>query len=170
MSARHCPVFLLLVAGAVSAAQEVEALGSPLAALDRTRYSCTTNAEHTLCRPAGNSLDHLGLPFLGMTLEYRGELLQRTTVLFDEAHFADIESRLTARFGTPEHHDERLRAGMAGTITNRIRVWRGGGEIAMLEQYSEKISTSALRYLAADDYRELMRSRDAMRVRGTRDL
>lgn len=170
MSARCWPLSLLLVAEVVSGAQEVEALGSRLAALDRARYSCTKNGAHTLCRPAGKSLDHLGLPLLGMTLEYRGELLQRATVLFDETHFADIESRLTARFGTPEHHDERLRAGMAGTITNRIRVWHSGGDVAMLEQYSEKITTSALRYLAADDYQELMRSRDSLRVRGTRDL
>jgi len=170
VSARPCPVFLLLVAEAVSGAQEVEKLGSQLAALDRARYSCTTNGAHTVCRPAANSLDHLGLPVVRMTLEYRGELLQRKTVVFDETHFGYIESRLTARFGTPEHHDERLRAGMAGTIINRIRVWRSGGDIAMLEQYSEKITTSALRYLAADDYQKLMRSRDSMRVRGTRDL
>lgn len=170
MSAQRWPVFLLLVTGAVSGAQEVEALGSRLAALDRARYSCTKNGAHTLCRPTGGSLDHLGLPFLGMTLEYRGELLQRTTVLFDETRFAEVESRLTALFGTPEHHDERLRAGMAGTIINRIRVWRSGGDVAMFEQYAEKITTSALRYLPADDYAELMRSRDSMRVRGTRDL
>ena len=59
---------------------------------------------------------------------------------------------------------------MAGTIVNRVRVWRREGNIAMLEQYFGKITTCALRYLAPDDYRELMRSRDAVRVRGTRDL
>jgi hypothetical protein len=40
----------------------------------------------------------------------------------------------------------------------------------MLEQFSGKITSSALRYLTSDDYRELMRARDAVRVRGTRDL
>ena len=170
MIARRCTVLLLLVAGAVGGGQEVEAQGSQLADLDRALYSCTQDGEQTLCRAAGTSLDHLGVPILGMTVEYHGELLQRTTVLLDEARFAELESRLTTRFGTPENHDEQLRAGMAGTIINRVRVWRSGGDIAMLEQYSGKITTSVLRYLTVDDYRQFMRSRDAMRVRGMRDL
>ena len=59
---------------------------------------------------------------------------------------------------------------MAGAIVNRVRVWRRDGSVAMLEQFSGKITSSALRYLTSDDYRELMRARDAVRVRGTRDL
>jgi hypothetical protein len=170
VSARHRTAFLLLVAGAASGAQDIEALGSRLSDLDRRLYSCAENVAHTLCRAGGKSLEHLGLPVLGMALEYRAELLNRTTVMFDEARFADVEGRLTARFGAPEVHDEQLRSGMAGAIVNRVRVWRGNGNVAMLEQFSGKITSSALRYLTADDYRELMRARDAVRVRGTRDL
>ena len=170
MSARHCPAVLLLIAAAVSSAQDVAAIGSRLADLDRGFYSCARTGALTLCRPAGKSLEHMGLPVLEITLEYRGEFLDRTTVRFGEGRFAEVERRLAERFGAPENHDEQLRAGMAGTIVNQIRVWRNGGDIAMLEQYSGKITTSALRYLASDGYRELMRSRDAMRIRGTRDL
>lgn len=170
MSARPCVVFCLLVAGTASGAQGIEALGSRLADLDHGLYSCAETAAHTLCRSGGKSLEHLGLPVLGMMLEYRGELLNQTTILFDEAQFADIEGRLTARFGAAEVHDEQLRSGMAGAIVNRVRVWRRDGNVAMLEQFSGKITSSALRYLTTDDYRELMRTRDAVRVRGTRDL
>ena len=170
MSGRVCAVFLLLVAGAASGAQGIEALGSRLADLDRRLYSCAETGAHTLCRAVGKSLEHLGLPVLGMTLEYRGELLNRTTVLFDEARFAQIERSLTARFGAPEIHDEQLRSGMAGAFVNRVRVWRRDVNVAMLEQYYGKITSSALRYLSQDDFRELMRARDAERIRGTRDL
>ncbi len=170
MSARHCSVFLLLVAGTASGARGIEPPGSRLADLDRTLYSCAETGAGTLCRARGKYLEHLGLPVLGMTLEYRGEFLNRTTILFDEAQFAEAEGRLTARFGAPEAHDEQLRSGMAGAIVNRVRVWRNGGNVVMLEQFSGKITSSALRYLTPDDYRELMRARDAVRVRGTRDL
>jgi len=170
VSARFCAVFLLLVAGAASGAQGIEALGSRLADLDRRLYSCAETGAHTLCRAGGKSLEHLGLPVLGMTLEYRGELLHRTTVLFNEARFAEVEGCLAARFGAPEDHDEQFRSGMAGGIVNLVRVWRRDGNVVMLEQFSGKITSSALRYLTSDDYRELMRARDAARVRGTRDL
>jgi hypothetical protein len=163
-------MFLLLVAAAPAGAQGIEALGSRLSGLDRRTYSCDETGTRTLCRAGGKSLEHLGLPALGMTLEYRGELLNRTTVLFDEARFAEVEGGLTARLGAPEVHDEQLRSGMAGAIVNRVRVWRRDGSVAMLEQFSGKITSSALRYLTSDDYRELMRARDAVRVRGTRDL
>ena len=59
---------------------------------------------------------------------------------------------------------------MAGAFVNRVRVWRRDGNVTMLEQYYGKITISALRYLTQDDFRELMRARDAERVRGTRDL
>ena len=170
MSPRHCAGFLFLLAGAASGAQGIEALGSPLSALDRGLYTCAGTGVNTQCRANGKPLEHLGLPVLGVTLEYRSELLNRTTVLFDEARFAQIERSLTARFGTPEIHDEQLRSGMAGAFVNRVRVWRRDGNVAMLEQYSGKITSSALRYLTQDDFRELMRARDAERVRGTRDL
>jgi hypothetical protein len=161
---------VLLVAGAAAGAQDIEALGSRLSDLDRKIYSCAETGVHTVCRTGRQPLEHLGFPVLGMTLEYRAELLNRTTVLFDEALFAQVEGRLTARFGASEVHDEQLRSGMAGAIVNRVRVWQRNGNVAMLEQFSGKITISALRYLTADDYRELMRARDAVRVRGTRDL
>jgi len=44
-----------------------------------------------------------------------------------------------------EVHDEQLRSGMAGAIVNRVRVWRNGGNVVMLEQFSGKITSSALR-------------------------
>ena len=91
-------------------------------------------------------------------------------MVFDEARFSEVEERLTARYEAPEVHDEQLRSGMAGTIVNRVRVWRSHGNVVMLEQFSGKITSSALRYLTTDGYRELMRARDAVRVRGTRDL
>ena len=170
MSPWHCAGFLFLLTGAASGAQDIEALGSPLSALDRELYMCAGTGVNTQCRARGKPLEHLGLPVLGVTLEYRSELLNRTTVLFDEARFAQIEGSLTARFGAPEIHDEQLRSGMAGAFVNRVRVWRRDGNVAMLEQYSGKITSSALRYLTQDDFRELMRARDAERVRGTRDL
>jgi len=170
VSTRHCTALLLLVAGAASGAQGIDALGSRLSDLDRRLYSCAETGAQTLCRAGGKSLEHLGLPVLGLTLEYRGELLNRTTVLFNEARFAEVEGGLMARFGAPEEHDEQLRSGMAGAIVNRVRVWRRDGKVVMLEQFSGKITSSALRYLTSDDYRELMRARDAVRVRGTRDL
>ena len=170
MSARHCTLFLLLVAGAAFSGQGIKAPGSRLSDLDRTLYTCTGSGAVTLCRAEGKAPEHLGLPVLGMTLEYRGELLNRTTVLFDEARFAEVEDRLTGQFGAPEVHDEQLRSGMAGAIVNRVRVWRRDANVAMLEQFSGKITSSALRYLTADDYRDLMRTRDAARVRGSRDL
>jgi len=166
----HCAGFLLLLTGTVSGAQGIEALGSQLSALDRGLYTCAGTGVKTQCRARGKSLEHLGLPVLGVTLEYRSELLNRTTVLFDEARFAQIEESLTARFGAPEIHDEQLRSGMAGAIVNRVRVWRSHGNVVMLEQFSGKITSSALRYLTTDGYRELMRARDAGRIRGTRDL
>lgn len=170
MSPRHCAGFLFLLAGTASGAQGIEVLGSPLSALDRGRYKCAGASVNTQCRANGMPLDHLGLPVLGVTLEYRSELLKRTTVLFDEARFVQVEDSLTARFGVPEIHDEQLRSGMAGAFVNRVRVWRRDGNVVMLEQYSGKITSSALRYLTPDDYRELMRVRDSGRVRGTRDL
>jgi hypothetical protein len=166
----HCAGFLFLLTGTVSGAQGIEALGSQLSELDRGLFTCAGTSVNTQCRARGKPLEHLGLPVLGVTLEYHSELLNRTTVLFDEARFAQIERSLTARFGTPEIHDEQLRSGMAGAFVNRVRVWRREASVAMLEQYSGKITSSALRYLTPDDYRELMRARDAERVRGTRDL
>lgn len=170
MSARHFPVLLLLIAGVVSGAQAVSAIGSRLSDLDGGNYSCERAGALTRCRAEGQPLDHLGLPVLGMTLEYCGELLDRTTVLFDEGRFADVLGRLTDRFGAPEIHDEQLRSGMAGAFVNRVRVWRRDGNVTMLEQYDGKITISALRYLTPGDFRELMRARDAGRIRGTRDL
>jgi hypothetical protein len=160
----------LLIAGAASGAPGIETPGSQLSDLDRTLYSCARDGALTLCRAGGKSLEHLGLPVLGLTLEYRGDVLSRTTVLFDEAHFSEVEDRLTARYKAPEVHDEQLRSGMAGAIVNRVRVWRSDSEVVMLEQFSGKITSSALRYLTTDGYRELMRARDAARVRGVRDL
>ena len=170
MNARYYPMFLLLIAGTASGAQAIESLGSRLSDLDRTLYSCARNGALTLCRAEGKSLEHLGFPVLGTTLEYRGGVLNCTTVIFDEARFSDVEDRLTVRYQAPEVHDEQLRSGMAGSIVNRVRVWRSGGNVVMLEQFSGKITSSALRYLTTDGYRELMRARDAVRVRGTRDL
>ena len=170
MSPWHCAGLLFLLIGTVSGEQGIEALGSQLSALERGLYTCAGTSLNTQCRANGKPLEHLGLPVLGVTLEYRSELLNRTMVLFDEARFAEVEGRLTARFGAPELHDEQLRSGMAGAIVNRVRVWRRDGNVVMLEQFSGKITSSALRYLTADDYRQLMRARDAVRVRGTRDL
>lgn len=159
-----------MLAGGASGAQGIEALGSRLSGLDRGIYSCAGTGVNTQCRAVGESLEYLGLPVLAVTLEFRGELLNRTTVLFEETRFAQAEGSLTARLGPPEMHDEQLRSGMAGAFANRVRVWRSEGNVVMLEQYSGKITRSALRYLTQADYRELMRARDAMRVRGTRDL
>jgi len=170
MSGLVFAVSLLVITVAASAAQNIEVPGSRLSSLDRALFSCIETEALTLCRAQGKSLEHLNLPVMGITLEYREELLNRTTVLFDETRFADVENRLTARFGTPEVHDEQLRSGMAGTLVNRIRVWGGGGKVVMLEQFSGKITSSALRYLTPDDYRELVRARNAVRVRGKRDL
>lgn len=170
MSQWHCAGFLLLLTGVASGAQGIDALGSRLSGLDRGLYTCTGTGASTQCHANGKSLEYLGLPVLGVTLEYRSELLNRTTVLFDEARFAQIAGSLTARFGVPQIHDEQLRSGMAGAFVNRVRVWCRDGTVAMLEQYSGKITRSALRYLTRDDYRELMRARDAVRIRGTRDL
>ena len=170
MSPWHCAGFLFLLTGAASGAHDIEALGSRLSEMDRGLYTCAGTSVNTQCRAYGKPLEYLGLPVLGVTLEYRSELLNRTTVLFDEPRFAQIEGSLTARFGAPEIHDEQLRSGMAGAFVNRVRVWHRDGNVAMLEQYSGKITSSALRYLTPDDYRELMRARDAERVRGTRDL
>jgi hypothetical protein len=166
----HCAGFLFLLTGTVSGAQGIEALGSQLSDLDRGLYTCAGTSVNTQCRAHGKPLEHLGLPVLGVTLEYRSELLNRTMVLFDEARFAQIEGSLTARFGAPETHDEQLRSGMAGAFVNRVRVWRRGGNVTMLEQYYGKITSSALRYLTQDDFREIMHARDAERIRGTRDL
>lgn len=170
MSPWHCAALFLLAAGAASGAQGIEALGSRLSDLDRRMYLCAGTGAKTLCRAGRGSLEHLGLPVLEMTLEYRGELLKRTTVLLDETRFAELERRLTAQYGAPEVDDEQLRSGMAGAIVNKVRVWRKGGNVVMLEQFFVKITSSALRYLSTDDYRELMRSRDAARVHGARDL
>ncbi len=68
-------MFLLLVAAAAAGAQGTEALGSRLSDLDRSAYSCTEVGARTLFRARGKSLEHLGLPILRMTLEYRAELL-----------------------------------------------------------------------------------------------
>ncbi len=74
------------------------------------------------------------------------------------------------RFGAPEVHDDRLRSGMAGAIVNQVRVWHRDANVVMLEQFSGKITSSALRYLSSDGYRDLMRARDTVRLHGIRDL
>ena len=133
MSPRNCGAFLFLLTGTVSGAQGIDALGSQLSELDRGLFTCAGTSVNTQCQARGKPLEHLGLPVLGVTLEYRSELLNRTTVLFDEPRFAQIEGSLTARFGAPEIHDEQLRSGMAGAFVNRVRVWRRDGNVAMLD-------------------------------------
>lgn len=170
MIARTAAAAVLLVTGAAFGADDTGVLGSPLSGIDRTVYSCFTSTARTICKAGGGGMEHLGLPVLTVTREYRDELLRSMTVMFDEARFADVERRMSARLGAAESADERLRSGMAGVITNRVRIWRSGSAVIVLEQFAEKITRSALRYLTEADYAELMRRRDAARVRGARDL
>jgi hypothetical protein len=160
----------LLAAAIAAASPGIVSIGAPLSGLDRGDHDCKMMEKQVVCQRSGTEIRYRGLGALAMTLEYEEELLRRVTVLFDEAQFAEVEHRLDADFGTGEAHDEKLRTGMAGAIVNRIRVWRAGGETLMFEQFSGRISTSALHVLSEADFETEMRRREASRVRGMRDL
>lgn len=160
----------LLGAAAEEPLREIASIGSPLSSLDRGAYDCSVIAERTLCQRSGPGIRYCGLVALAMTFEYEKELLRRIRVLFDEAQFAELARRMDAEFGTGEAHDEKLRTGMAGSIVNRIRVWRDAAEVVMLEQFSGRISTSALHIFSSADFDAEMRNRRAARARGMRDL
>lgn len=166
---------LVLAAGATavlaageSTAEEV--IGSPLSALDRGAYDCRERGNRLICQAQGGPLRFRGLPALAMTLEYDAELLRQVTVQFDERQFEDEVRRLEADFGAGAVHDEKIRAGMAGVIVNRIRAWHGRGQVQMLEQFSDRIDVSGLHIFSAQDFEAEMFRRQATRVRGLRDL
>lgn len=160
----------LLAAAIAAASPGIAPIGAPLSGLDRADHDCKSIEKRVLCQRSGSEIRYRGLGALAMTLEYEEELLRRVTVLFDEAQFAEVVRRLDADFGVGEAHDEKLRTGMAGAIVNRIRVWHAGGETLMFEQFSGRISTSALHVLSEADFAAEMRGREASRVRGMRDL
>jgi hypothetical protein len=155
---------------AAAAAQSIDDLGKSLSELDSSAYGCRASGSRTVCRRNEQDLMHLGLPALAVTLEYEHELLGQVTVMFDERYFADVEIRLNSSFGVAEPRDEKLRSGMAGILVNRVRVWRRASGFVMLEQFAEKVTRSALRYLTTAEYAALVQRRNAARIRGIRDL
>jgi len=165
-------LMLAAAATAVFAAGEstAMAIGSPLSALDRDAYDCRDQGNRVICQAKGGPLQFRGLAALAMTLEYDPELLRQVTVQFDEGRFEDAVLRLEADFGAGAVHDEKIRAGMAGVIINRIRAWHDRGQVQMLEQFSDRIGVSALHILSATDFEAEMLGRQATRVHGLRDL
>ena len=164
---------LVLAAGAtavLAAGESTARIGSSLSALDRGAYDCRERGDRQICQARGGTLRCRGLAVLAMTLEYEAELLRQVTVQFDEGQFEDAVRQLEADFGAGAVHDEKIRAGMAGVIINRIRAWHERGQVQMLEQFSHGIGVSALYILSATDFETEMRRRQAMRVRGLRDL
>ena len=165
---------LMLAAGAttVFAVDEstAKAIGSPLSALDRGAYDCRDQGNRVSCQAQGGPLRFRGLAALAMTLEYDSELLRQVTVQFDERQFEAVLRQLEAEYGAGAAHDEKIRAGMAGVIINRIRAWHERGQVQMLEQFSGRIGVSALHIFSATDFEAEMLWRQAARVRGLRDL
>lgn len=165
---------LMLAAGvtAVFAADKLTttAIGSPLSALDAGAYDCRDQGTRVVCQAQDGPLRFRGLAALAMTLEYDSELLRRVTVQFDERQFEDALGQLEADFGAGAVHDEKIRAGMAGVIVNRIRAWHERGQVQMLEQFSDRIGVSALHIFSEPDFEAEMLRRQAAGVRGLRDL
>lgn len=148
----------------------VMAIGSPLSALDREAFDCRVHQERLACQAQGGAQHYRGLAVHAMTLEYEAELLRQVTVLFDERQFEDALRQFEDEFGAGAVHDEKIRAGMAGVIVNRIRAWRECDEVRMLEQFSGRLGLSALQVFTAADFAAEMSRRQATRVRGLRDL
>lgn len=165
-------LMLAAAATAVFAAGEstAKAIGSPLSALERGAYDCRDHGTRVICQVQGGPLRFRGLAALAMTLEYQSELLRQVTVQFDERQFEDAVRQLEADFGAGAVHDEKIRAGMAGVIINRIRAWHERDQVQMLEQFSDRIGVSALHIFSAMDFEAELLRRQAARVRGLRDL
>lgn len=165
---------LVLAAGTTAALAAgdptARTIGSPLSALDRGAYDCRERGNRRICQARGGPLRFLGLAALAMTLEYDAELLRQVTVQFDEGQFENALRQLEADFGAGMVHDEKIRAGMAGVIINRIRAWHERGQVQMIEQFSHSIGVSAVHIFSETDFAAEMRKRQVMRVRGLRDL
>lgn len=163
----------LAAAGSVAMAAGVAtamAVDSPLSALDRGAYDCRARQGRLVCQARDGALHFHGFAALAMTLEYEAELLRQVTVLFDEGRFEDVLRQLQADFGAGAVHDEKIRAGMAGVVVNRVRAWRKCGEVRMLEQFSGRFGISSLRVFSVADFEAEMTRRQAAQVRGLRDL
>jgi hypothetical protein len=157
----------------LAAAQDraMPAPGSPLEALDRGAHRCFAAQELLLCQVSDAARLRIeGVPVRARILAYRGGRLERVTTIVDEARFAELLSALESRWGPGGRSTERLRAGMGGVFPNLMVTWRFEGRVALLEQYYERVTQSALSVMAPAAFDVYMSERERQRAGGMRDL
>ncbi len=166
-----CAWIAALLPAVTSAAQlwEEPRLGSAIGALDRSRYVCATVEIQARCRQASSG-ELFEVPTREQTLIYLDGRLDQVHTAFDEDRFEQMLQALEARLGRGELSTELLRAGMGGVFPSRLAIWRLDDEIVLLEQYSDRITRSAIWIMGPGSFAEMMSARDRQRVRGVRDL
>ena len=173
--AMHCwAIVLTVLSGQARAAEpQVVDLGSSLQEWqDQSEYRCVQEQPgKNVCRLVDASgLAVQEMPLRGMDLYFADQRLERICRVIDEAEFPRLRQRLRAQRDDATDQSELLKAGMGGSFKNEIWVWNDPGVITMLEQFHERITTSALCILGSGAFEQLMRARAKHRVRGVRDL
>lgn len=157
-------------AGPVSVPQ-VPDFGSGIDSLDRNRYSCRVADSATACRRRAESGDGIEQePVIEIVLFYRQDRLVRSVFAFDEARLDPIVAALSARLGSPVRSREGLMAGMGGVFDNRHFVWQRDGRVWFVEQFFERIISSALWIMSDAEFAALQAERASARVGGAREL
>jgi hypothetical protein len=140
--------------------------------VDRAEYHCVREkAGNAVCRAVSVSgLSLHGVSLRSLDLYFEEHRLARVCQVIDEADFLPLREMLATQRGGAVDFSELLKAGMGGSFKNEIWVWQEGTLVTMLEQFYERISTSALCLSQRVAFERLMHAREARRIRGVRDL
>jgi len=134
-------------------------------------FDCETTSGETRCRlEPGVAPGCFGTVVSDALLQVREGRVAIAAVFFDEGAYASVLERLTNDLGAGEDRSEQLRAGMGGTFTNVVKVWRREGSVWFAEQFAGRIDRSSVSRANAADFDAMMRARAAQRVNGARDL
>jgi hypothetical protein len=152
-----------------------ELIGSELTSvLEGAELACKQdrdNPEIRRCRPLPGALDSLGgVPLTSVEATFVDDQLARVAIYLPESRFAVLESVLAARMGEAKDRSYTVRAGMAGTFTNRVRVWENDDRVAIAQQYDGKIERSSLIYGSSKAMAESLQKIESIPPGVPRDL
>lgn len=171
MRAWAAALALLAGSGYCAGLGNFPAPGSAQSSIDLSSYACARNAQALVCRRTeSDALRLYTVEVSASVLSLRDGKLMRVSAVFDEARFDEFRDAMRAELGRGEEGAELLKAGMGGTFSNRFEVWREDSQVLLLEQYFERVMSSALTTMSNDEFVRLQAARQLQRVRGARDL
>src|SRR5262249_42574100 len=151
-----------------------ERVGSELGmVLEEAELACRQDRDQALriCTPLpGGSWSIGGASASSLEALFRDERLEKVVVYLPESRFSATLAFLSSRYVGGRDWNVVLRAGMAGRLPDRIRIWETERFVLIAQQYDGKIDRSSVIYGSAEAMTPLLRRIESTPPGGMRDL